>query len=440
MSSRTNQLIVILAVVVVVATLAILLIRDYNLQQPNSKLPTASKATAEEIGFRGSADPIPAGWTGPVFALSSDYPKTIPQETYPWETIDFKTEPEKYITTVMDYIEEGNVEVDWRIQDNKVRKWYHVPWQAYDPLTGREFIHGLTQERTSAPLDLAPEQTNPQMSYAVGFYNPIGGYTLGQVWNDHSQPSVPPSGITFNHGTVVGKILLSAAPLDQVPYLKGSYEWQANIHHSANCKTGNDPQSPDCVREIQTLRMIQFDVMVWDKRACETTCWVFGNFVYDGNLPGETPWDKLKPIGVAWGNDPEALPGSGKPLQETVIFPQAAALNEHLGCEYQHGPTPVAPDPQSRLNGPLDNPKSGCISCHSTAETPTLGTDSNGNPTTWTLVNVVPKGLCSDPEVNQQYFRNIVAGQPFSDAGTSLDYSLQLAISIQGYNNWKMKQ
>src|SRR5690349_864794 len=208
-----SRLIMILVVVVLVGSLAVLAIRDYNVQQPNpqaSVTTTGSQPSAEEIGFRGSADPIPVGWTGPVFALSTDYPKTMPQETYPWESIDFKTEPEKYINTVMDYIKEGNVEVDWRVQDNKVRKWYHVPWQAYDPLTGREFVRGLTQERTSAPLDLAPEQTNPQMSYAVGFYNPMGGYTLGQVWNNHSEPSVPPAGITFNNGSVVGKILFSA--------------------------------------------------------------------------------------------------------------------------------------------------------------------------------------------------------------------------------------
>lgn len=427
MSSRTTQLIVILVVVVAVAALAVFVIRDYNERQ-----------VAIEMGFRGSEDTIPAGWNGPVFALSADYPKTMPQETYPWEAIDFKAEPEKYIDTVMAYIQEGNVEVDWRVQDNPVRKWYHVPWQAYDPLTGREFIHGMTQERTSDPLDLWSTQTERQMSYAVGFYNPIGGYTLGQVWNDHAKPSVPPSGITFNNGTVVGKILFSAAPLDQVPYLEGSYEWQANVHSQSSCGCFGsgcirDASDPACARTVGTVRMIQFDVMVWDKRACATTCWVFGNYVYDGNLPGDSPWDKLKAIGVSWGNDPNALPGSGKPLTETVIFPQAGALNEHLGCEYTHGPAPVA-NPNPRLNGPLDNPKSSCISCHSTAETPTL---SNG---TWSLVNVVPSGLCSDAATNAEYFRNIVAGQPFTEGGTSLDYSLQLAISLQGYNNWKLTQ
>jgi len=187
--------------------------------------------------------------------------------------------------------------------------------------------------------------------------------------------------------------------------------------------------------------MIQFDVMVWDKRACETTCWVFGNFVYNGNLPGDNPWDKLKPIGVAWGNDPLALPGSGKPLQETVIFHETVdPLNEHLGCEYRHGPAPV-PDPNPRLNGPLDNPKSSCISCHSTADAPTLKTGTDGKPS-WEMINVVPTNLCSSnpdkQDDNRNYFRNILAGQPFNPGGISMDYSLQLVISLQNYNNWKL--
>ena len=36
-----------------------------------------------------------------------------------------------------------------------------------------------------------------------------------------------------------------------------------------------------------------------------------------------------------------------------------------------------------------------------------------------------------------KWFRNIKAGQPFSDKAISLDYSLQLAVGIQNYYEWQ---
>src|SRR3984893_8401109 len=69
---------------------------------------------------------------------------------------------------------------------------------------------------------------------------------------------------------------------------------------------------------------------------------------------------------------------------------------------------------QGRLNGPIDNPVSSCLSCHSTAEVP-AGT------------MVPPSGA------NQPWFRNIKSGTPFDAGRQSTDYSLQLSVGIANF-------
>ena len=93
--------------------------------------------------FPDAREKPPAGWAGPVFKLSQDYPATKPPaEPRPWKAIDYKTKPAEYLTALRDYCYEGNIQVDWRGQDNAVRKWFHVPWMDTGP-KGREFIHGM---------------------------------------------------------------------------------------------------------------------------------------------------------------------------------------------------------------------------------------------------------------------------------------------------------
>src|SRR5262249_11967758 len=97
--------------------------------------------------FPAAHENPPARWTGPVFTVSQDYPATKPPpEVGAWKTIDYKTKPAEYLKAVLDYCYEGNIDVDFRGQDNAIRKWYHTPWlQAGNK--GREFVHGMTRER-----------------------------------------------------------------------------------------------------------------------------------------------------------------------------------------------------------------------------------------------------------------------------------------------------
>ena len=73
---------------------------------------------------------------------------TVPLSSYPWLAIDFRAQPAAYLKAVFDYVLEGNGEVDWVVQNNRVRTWYHTPWMHNGP-KGREFVRGLTRERTT---------------------------------------------------------------------------------------------------------------------------------------------------------------------------------------------------------------------------------------------------------------------------------------------------
>jgi hypothetical protein len=112
------------------------------------------------------------------------------------------------------------------------------------------------------------------------------------------------------------------------------------------------------------------------------------------------------PVGLMWGNDPtvtEATKTTTTHLTQTFINP-AVGPPQHLGRA-------------GRLDGPVDNPKSSCLSCHSTAE--------------WQAKsNVLPSA--SDP---MRWFRNIKPTKPFDTGQRSLGYSLQVALGIERFHS-----
>lgn len=371
----------------------------------------ALSSTAGAGTFPDSHDQVPANWHGPVFRLSQQYPasdpsKATPAPTYPWQQIDFRTQPEAYITAVYNYVLEGNREVDWNVQDNAVRRWYHAPWMHYSD-KGREFVRGMTRERTTpAPAqpgkgELGPQQTTCFQNWAVGFVNEPGGYVFGQVWADPNAPD--PLKALFPEGTVAAKLLFTSANVDQAPYLAGTLEWDANIDTlfagDTKCRfTGG--------RQPQKLRLLQMDLAIRDRRASPVG-WVFATYTYDGNRPGATLWDRMLPVGVMWGNDPtldQAAFAAGQRVKETWINPNLQTP-QHLGY-------------LGRLNGPVDNPISACLSCHMTAEVPSRSSLTPGADT-------------------MRWFANLPAGNSFDQRSIGTDYNLQIAGGIQSFQAWK---
>jgi hypothetical protein len=343
----------------------------------------------------------PAGWKGPLFRLNTEFPRTVPSEPRPWASIDFRTQPREYMLAARRYVYEGNIAADWNVFENTVRRWYHMPWRAYGN-AGREFAHGLTVEFPSRPGTLSTKQASNADTYAIAIYNPVYAYTLGRVWPDvNAAPDL--TGAGFQEGAVAAKLLFTDATGAELERLKGGFKWQANAFADSTCERAG------CPREVRTLTLLQLDIAIKDARASQTG-WVFMSFVYDRRLQGPSPWERMAPLGVMWGNDPllSTPPGAQIAPTESVSFP--LPQYEHYGC---HG----------RLAGPLDNPLSSCLGCHMTAQYPPGA--------------MVPSSAPCDSPANATFWRNLQGNQVFdpspTPAPTALDYSQELASSIESY-------
>ncbi|HZN38661.1 MAG TPA: hypothetical protein VFD82_07650 [Planctomycetota bacterium] len=339
-----------------------------------------------------TVDTIPAGYTGMKFALSHSYPTSPPpNEPQPWKQHDFKTAPVAYMQAVLVYCLEGQEAADWVVQNNAARKWYHAPGLAQGP-NGREFVRGLTRERTSRPRELHALQATAVQNWGTGFFNPVGAFTLGQVWA--SSGSTDPGKAQFAEGTVAFKILFTRAQVAEVPYLSRSLRWQANVNRNG--------------QPIQ-VKLLQMDIAVKDSRA--ETGWVFGTFVYQDASGSGSPWTRMVPACLAWGNDPaldEAAYQTGTRPSQSWIAP--TLLNgpkklPHFGW-------------LDRANGPVDNPRSACMSCHMTSQ--------------WPMGDMLPAAN-APPATKLTFYRNLKYPTPFTAGHKSLDFSLQLAVGIGNY-------
>lgn len=354
----------------------------------------------------------PQNWNGKQFVLSQNYPQAEPPaESYPWTSIDFKTQPKEYLNSIIRYCFEGFLKEGEFLQpqENTKRPWYHAPWLHYGS-NGREFVNGLTNERSSRPSELSEGQTESYRNVAVGLYNDRGAFTIGQVWKNPTAPNA--AAAKFPEGTVSFKLLFTAAPETIAPWLAGSPTWTADLDRSNN----------SAKIAATKVRLLQVDVAVKDQRS---SCggWVFGTFHYDNSIPGDSPWQKLRPLTVLWGNDPTVTPSSGtKPVESWV---DAESPIVKFRANPPAGLTPPPPPVlgwAGRGNGPVDNPISSCLSCHSTAQNP-------GTP-------MIPPSSVSE-QTRLRWFRNLKPGQPFNSNATTLDFSLQLAVGINNLGDFK---
>ena len=173
------------------------------------------------------------------------------------------------------------------------------------------------------------------------------------------------------------------------------------------------------------------DLMVRDSRA--EFGWVFGNYAYNGKQNQENRWYNLVPVGVMWGNDPDVVASSTNPtptktiinpaLKQTIINPDTAELPPmHLGWG-------------SRLDGPVDNAASSCMSCHSTAQYPAKSAimpflqKPNSIPT--------PADGTNASQAWMKWFRNVPCATTFDSGTISMDYSMQMLKSVQNYIEWR---
>jgi hypothetical protein len=385
--------------------------------------------------FCNALMPPPPGWTGHVFKLSQAYPQSAhPYPRPPWAGIDPKRDPNRYAYAVLGYFYEGNIHGGGTIENdfdpalNHVRRWYNAPFQDLG-LFGREFVHGLTEERNSAPHELPPRPTSGWANYAVGYYNAPGATVIAHVWNPWrakagSQPDIV-AARTVPEGTVAAKLLFTTAstgPGGEVPFIADAPAWNAWIYKNVHAYPSQGASNP---RVIGKVRLLQIDFAVKDHNAGPTG-WFFGTFVYGGG-PGYTGpkigtgWRNVAPVGLMWGNDPGYTPPpSPQPstLKETWLNPNVHML--HYGY-------------QNRLNGPVDNPVSACMSCHATGEINAQNRSDTGSGMIAPIPMPTPPAT-PPPHDIAYWFRNIGPSEPFDKPGyVSTGYSLQVMDGIRNY-------
>jgi hypothetical protein len=357
------------------------------------------------------------------------FPPSTSATEAPWLAHDFNVVAERpaYLEALKNYFLDGMDApgVDFVAQRNTRRSWYHVPMMTVDDFARREPYHGLTRERSLRPNEhkWIKNSASPwPRSFAIGYYNWIGGYTIGQVFRDPDPALADPARAQFIAGTFVFKLLFAEYVPSQIETsldpLVEAPEWQ--IQDSAS------PSSPPI-----NVRLLQVDVAVRDTRSAPTG-WVFATFVYDKSMTSEpSRWRRLRAVGLQWGNDDDVTAsGVGTIDQSWLASGVPTELLREDGFPFgRHG----------RLNGPVDNRFSSCIGCHSTAQV-VVGASPKaafrGTP-------LVPPPPSDCPDVSP-WLRNIPAGTPFGvidgcvlgtpPVGTALhalDYSLQLADALE---------
>jgi len=389
--------------------------------------------------------PPPSIYSGPLFVLSQNYPAQKPADAPPpFLSTKFKSDWKSYMIQVRDYCFEGNTDVDFRVEHNKTRAWFHMPWQDYGP-AGREGIHGLTKEAQVQKQQLASSQTyvNGQ-TVAVGFFNDPGGYTIGQVWADHSNPdpskSSRPNG--FPIGTVIFKLLFVDVPPAQVASLANPKQWQAYVDtcYKAPCNPQN-PSDTSNPRVLKQVSLIQMDIAVRTDDPEAPTGWLFGTFQYNGALNQANAWENLVPVGLMWGND-SAIKDNVNTQTSFTTPPDKTKINTRLKeTVINDGPElpPTHLGWNGRLNGPVDNPISSCMSCHMTAQFPSYAPLNPSFQSTYKYA-YKPTG----DAFWMRWFQNIDCTVPFGNYVTggkpetginplSTDFSLQLSISITNF-------
>jgi hypothetical protein len=301
----------------------------------------------------------------PRFRLRADYNKLSPNpETRPWKGMDISTEAgaQKFAQVVLDYFFDSFIQSQTDPNKNfdaqnipaDKPKWCHMPWLNVGD-SGRELIHGLTKERDLEKSAIYPEvatTTEKQGSdWGIGFYNDIACATAFNVFGSSEQPLTTPdfTKSVFPDGSVSVKVLFTTAKLDA---LKSSYTWTANV---------SLPKSTN--RRLREVKMVQIDVAVKDSTLKgirkEADNWMMTTFYFDPNYTAPSRHKftgplagllKMRPIGVHTGFDPST----------SLIFKDSktnSANNQYYGA-----------DPHL-MNGPADNPKASCLSCHGAAGT-----------------------------------------------------------------------
>jgi len=312
-------------------------------------------------------------YPGPLFTLNHAWPTQAlpPLTNAPWQAAiqNGKITPQNapaYAAALKAAVADNarNLIMHYDTWDAAKAGWYNEPWLG----SLREAIHGTYAagefNSSSFPGTGLRVQFNTNV---VTYYDARAAYTLSKFWGTSAmKPNLNTQSAQFPEGSIVVKAAVFASedqknPLNWWDAMNGAQAWNMYI--------GVGPSGSNPPPQVWPGYVAQFDIIVKDSQSSPKTGWVFMTLVYDSSTPGDV-WDKMVPLGVQWGNDPEATDPT-MPLQETWNNPKAPLYStQTLGWG-------------NRLSGPNDGarndiaangiimknaPDSGCMSCHSTSQ------------------------------------------------------------------------
>lgn len=379
-----------------------------------------------------------------VFRLKTDFPSKMPEKKKLPDALKINVfdKPIEYLDSVKEYCFDGNLP-KWNPWKNTKNDWYHIPWlhpssDVFPPNGGTEGFNGLIKEAPVGPYQLHDTQTGNYQIFAITIVNDFAGYTLGKMWKDPNNPDPRATdaryGGGFPKGAVFCKLLFAdLQPKDKsVPYLENPIQWQGYI-----TETWDSPN-----REVRYLRLLQMDIMVRDPQVEDTTGWVLGTFVYNGQLNERhcagmeddmaCRFKNLVPLGAQWGDDPDVTENkiNAYPYDKTWINPDIK--ESHINTSEDLPPMHLGWG--GRLNGPADLNTSSCNSCHASAQFPQI---SLLVPPTATIANGFAPSPVGGNDDWMTYFQNIPAATSKDPRAYSTDFSLQVAMSLQNFANAK---
>jgi hypothetical protein len=319
------------------------------------------------------AVPPRSQYQGPLFVLNHAWPtKPLPPlKNAPWQAAihNGKITPENaaaYAEALKAAVSANGRHLIMHYDTWNAAKagWYNEPWLG----SLRESIHGTYDAGEFGPGIFPNTGLRAQFNtHVVTYYDARAAYTLRKVWAASAmKPAIKTANTQFEEGAIVVKAAVFASedvtqPLDWWDAMKGAQVWQMYIPVG----DADPPPAP----QLWPGYVAQFDIIVKDSQSAPATGWVYMTLVYDSAAAGDV-WDKMVPLGVQWGNDPQAN-AEGMPLKENWNNPKAPLYStETLGWG-------------GRLSGPNDGarndivvdgavmknaPDSSCLSCHSTAQ------------------------------------------------------------------------
>lgn len=322
---------------------------EYKTEDSNNK---KSEINLKPFADNNGVYPPDSIYSGPFFKANYDYPESVDPIEYPWSEITegkpiTKENASEYILSIREYIKDAmavmiNEPENWPSSEYR-KDWYNMAWSAQSYKApgweGLETVYGtMTGQVLKNDVFKDYGFEGPMQNHALVYYNDVASLTLNKLWksNDTSgfYPEYTTEAAQFKQNAIIIKAAGTTATGEDWDVMEGAGTFPIYREMAYGPEKDKGPI-------LQELAWIQFDIIIKDTIAAPETGWVFSTFIYDKDSDAETTFDRLKLLGVSWGNDPNQM-DTTKSITETYLNPEAP---EYYKANIGYG---------NRLSGPID--------------------------------------------------------------------------------------